>query len=388
MEPISQRSKPRAYSKVVSRSAADKPDYICDGTDDHVQIQAAIDAVELAGGGVVFIKTGTYVLGVTLTIDSANVNLLGEGMEAVVLQAKTAFPTNTSVVTITANYCSVKELMIDGNKANQTTENHYGIYVSGTYCTVERVEVKNTNKGASRGIGIVFQTGGRGLIENCLTHDNEGDGLYTFTTADFMIIRSVHSFSNAGEGIYIDGDQTVIEGCISYSNTLDGFYMAATDGILSNCISHTNTLDGIVVDADNVKVSNCSVYGNTRSGIYLDNGRGVVSGNMIRDNGKNGINVVGADNAVISNNVIYADTGLDADATYSGILLTGTATRNVVTGNRISGDGATNDLAYGIREAAAADDFNVIVGNITTGSDTAQISTQGTSTVSASNVIT
>jgi len=41
----------------VGRSNAQ---YLCDGTDDNVQIQQAIDAVNAAGGGTVFIKAGTY----------------------------------------------------------------------------------------------------------------------------------------------------------------------------------------------------------------------------------------------------------------------------------------------------------------------------------------
>lgn len=44
--------------KTVSLGAGG--DYQCDGVNDEVQIQAAIDAVNAAGGGVVFIKPGTY----------------------------------------------------------------------------------------------------------------------------------------------------------------------------------------------------------------------------------------------------------------------------------------------------------------------------------------
>lgn len=62
-------------------------DYICDGTDDNVQIQAAVDAVATAGG-VVTILAGTYNLSVKITItgsDSYNtptVQLRGVGMHA------------------------------------------------------------------------------------------------------------------------------------------------------------------------------------------------------------------------------------------------------------------------------------------------------------------
>lgn len=50
-----------------------------DGTDDDVQIQAAIDAAEAAGGGIVLLRPVTYVIGTTLTVGD-NVTLLGSGM--------------------------------------------------------------------------------------------------------------------------------------------------------------------------------------------------------------------------------------------------------------------------------------------------------------------
>lgn len=57
-------------------------DYNCDGTDDEVQIQAAIDAVKAAGGGTVRLAVGTYQLSTPLVID-ALVNLIGEGRRTV-----------------------------------------------------------------------------------------------------------------------------------------------------------------------------------------------------------------------------------------------------------------------------------------------------------------
>lgn len=52
--------------------------YYCDGTADDVQIQAAVDYVVALGGGIVFIKKGTYNLA-TYVILGSNVTILGEG---------------------------------------------------------------------------------------------------------------------------------------------------------------------------------------------------------------------------------------------------------------------------------------------------------------------
>jgi polygalacturonase len=48
-------------------------DFVTDGTDDNVEIQAAIDAVVAGGGGTVFVKAGTYSLTAGLTLTSSNV---------------------------------------------------------------------------------------------------------------------------------------------------------------------------------------------------------------------------------------------------------------------------------------------------------------------------
>src|SRR3990167_4263956 len=73
-------------------------EYITDGTADDVQIQAAIDAVSAAGGGVVHIKGGTYNLGYNTAVSpynpqilryginlKSNVYLEGEGINATIL---------------------------------------------------------------------------------------------------------------------------------------------------------------------------------------------------------------------------------------------------------------------------------------------------------------
>jgi Right handed beta helix region len=65
---------------VVTVAPSAGADFVTDGTDDNVEIQAAIDAVVAAGGGTVFIKAGTYSLSASLTLTASNVRIIGEGM--------------------------------------------------------------------------------------------------------------------------------------------------------------------------------------------------------------------------------------------------------------------------------------------------------------------
>lgn len=84
------------YVAASDAPAADKAmaDYVCDGTADEVQIQAAIDAVQATGGGVVLLSPGTFNVAATVeingTIDEDNaktVTLRGCGQQATYLNA-------------------------------------------------------------------------------------------------------------------------------------------------------------------------------------------------------------------------------------------------------------------------------------------------------------
>ncbi len=96
-------------------------DYLVDGTADQVQIQAAIDAVNASGGGMVFIKEGTYNLATALT-NKSNVEIVGEEKNSTILKMGNNLNTtvfNNSTEGLTG--VTVKNLTVDGNGANQTS---------------------------------------------------------------------------------------------------------------------------------------------------------------------------------------------------------------------------------------------------------------------------
>jgi parallel beta-helix repeat protein len=377
----------RCYTKVVSTD--NTGDYQTDGLEDDVEIQAAIDAVEAAGGGVVFIRAGTYVISTELVIDSANVNLIGEGIDATVIQLKAAFPTGEAGIVAGADNISVGMMTIDGNKANQTTESHNGIE-NGTSTTVYDncfydLEVKNINHSSTTGNGIYLVYGERTKIERCHCTGIEGYGFQVNSGVIYTSIVSSFASSNSVHGFLILGAKTMLNNCTAYSNSSSGFYMDSGMGLCGNCVAFQNTVHGFYLTSRDT-ITGCISEDNTQYGVYTDSTRSKIVGCHLYDNGKHGIYVDGADNCIISGNYIDIFNGLDADNTYSGILLTGTALRNVVVGNRIMQIAGTNNWQYGIREAAAADNYNLIDGNIVTNAQTAQISTQGANTVTGDNV--
>lgn len=73
-----------AYKTATTVGSSDS-DYITDGTADDVQIQEAITAVSAAGGGIVYIKKGTYDITSEITAKN-NVWVLGDGIDVTNLQ--------------------------------------------------------------------------------------------------------------------------------------------------------------------------------------------------------------------------------------------------------------------------------------------------------------
>lgn len=83
------------YVVANNASAREKAraDYLCDGTADDVQIQAAIDATKADGGGIVQLSGGTFNLAATLSIsgnidedDADSITLRGVGQQATILK--------------------------------------------------------------------------------------------------------------------------------------------------------------------------------------------------------------------------------------------------------------------------------------------------------------
>lgn len=111
----------------------DGAEYVCDGTADDVQIQAALDA-DL---GPVHLSPGTFSVATSIVIDRDHVHLTGSGWDTT-LQAATNL--NGPVVTNTqptGDYrfgLRIERLRIDGNAANQSSGG--AIKLLGTYYAV------------------------------------------------------------------------------------------------------------------------------------------------------------------------------------------------------------------------------------------------------------
>ncbi len=108
-------------------------DYLCDGTADQVEINAAIQALP-TGGGEIVILDGTYNITATIAMNKDNTKLSGNGAATILKRMWKGSSSAEGVITINATNgrCCVENLQIDGNKATYSSSNNKGIYLQGT----------------------------------------------------------------------------------------------------------------------------------------------------------------------------------------------------------------------------------------------------------------
>ncbi len=133
---------------------ADDCDYLCDGTDDQAEINAAIQALPAAGGEIVILD-GTYNLSSEIDVQKENVTLSGCGFGT---KLTTQF--DYTSVYIRASNCTVQNLFVSAAGAVQTititrSAQHCVVqnnYLDGASCEEWVIEIGGSNNICSSNI--------------------------------------------------------------------------------------------------------------------------------------------------------------------------------------------------------------------------------------------
>ena len=189
--------------------------------DDRVAIQAAIDAVSAAGGGTVYVPTGTYIYsssglnqggrdyGIVL---QSNVTLEGQNRNTSILKAQADSECDGIVTLATGKVnIGIRNLTIDGNEANQTLGgSRFSMWLAyTTNLTLENITSINPS---SWGIRI----GHCEYVEINHIKCDHGDE----TNADGIHFVDTNNVTGGNIDIYTEGD--------------DGFIIGATAGDVAN----------------------------------------------------------------------------------------------------------------------------------------------------------
>ena len=253
------------YALATSTTVCMSPEtcqFQADGTDDDVQIQAAIDS--LGGSGRVFIKAANYLIGSTITITTTGVVLQGDGF-GTVLTAKTNL--NANVISITGSgvrNVTVKNLQIDGKKVNNTSG--HGIYINTPYTSGDTLH----------------------KLIDLYIRDNKNSSIFIDDTDTRVVqLDRVTSYSADGYGFRIAGSDHMITSCIAEGSGLSGFLVKTSNVHFIQCkafgcgrlgASNSNLAGFELEGAQNVTFTGCEAQENWYNGFFTESsGEGEVS---------------------------------------------------------------------------------------------------------------
>lgn len=374
-------------------------DFICDGSDDQVQINAAIGSLP-AQGGSIYLREGTFALSGNITIARSNIVIKGAGASTV-LSLEPAF--DRSITAISASGASnvlISDLSVIGAAEANPERSVLGVSLNDTSdCSIDGIVIRNIG---DDGINIENCVGTLVMdciIDNCtvnavrLSHSTgcrisgnllrgSGDSnLYVFESGDNIISNNqVQGSTNHGM-VLLWSDRNQIDsnringsgnsGLVldtSSSNTVsgNGIYQSALSGIYG-LFGKRNTIEGNVIESvgavgisfdyslDNAVVGNvardCGWYGlmvSTSSGTVL-------SGNTVSGAGLCGIFLFSSDTSLVSGNAV---SGSNQD----GIRIS-SSSDNVISGNTVSGNSQSPSDSFSGIYIQGNSDHNLIDGN-------------------------
>ena len=207
-------------------------DFHCDGVNDEVQIQKAIDQVSKGGGGEIILLEGNYSISKSIKIETHNITLSGEGNLTIL---KLADEANTSIIQVgilpstnAANNFIIRDMVLDGNKTNQTGTTDM-LILNEDDVLIERCTIKNSiNNGIAGAIDADFV-----IIQNSTIKDNTKSGIVI--KGQLWKINNSWIKDNGDHGISVIGTNgTVQTGLITGNNIIsngdEGIRMEATSG--------------------------------------------------------------------------------------------------------------------------------------------------------------
>jgi len=340
----------------------DKADYICDGTADEVEIQAAVDALPSTGGEVGLLD-GQFNLSNPVTLKS-KVHISGTGPATFFAHYSKLFYIPSTAEEVHLSEFSVHAFadtaMIEVyGKRVQMSKLDFLVEQSGEApivieSTAEDVILSTTTFKAagwdSAWAAIDANGGTRILISNCLAKD----------------ILLLYAGSGTSKITVIGCD--AIGGLDDWIINLSG----SKHTILGNTLSDSpNAWAGVLSTASDTTIAFNTIMGVSGSGIVCKGDRNIILGNRLNTSA-DGIKIQGADYCIVQGNIITGCTG-------NGILVTPDAT-NHPTRNQVTGNIATGNSGYGVKIDANAD-YTRVRGNILIGNTLGPILDNGTGTV-------
>jgi hypothetical protein len=350
-------SGPGGDSVSAGRYAAAEYGIVADGTTEtHVELQAAIDAIWLAGGGILELPEGTMVLGATIYVWQG-VTLQGVGGTYNNTYSSTVFSVGGTAFKAKAALNADMLVFRYRPRAGEATPTgpskvrHDGgmfdCVVWGNKSDNQAPTVTDTN------------TSGRGIVLAGVSAVHL-DRVYVVRCAEEGIATIGHNYGGGS----IQCNNMVWGDVRAIGNAENGFYLEGGDHMFGMLTAGYNGLDGIISACGTTAFARVLCWNNGRAGVRQQDGQHTVWSSIeCYDNGSGGFIMSGSPKTVLDSYMMQRngnDTGLSAFLR-AGIVL-GTGCTDVVLGDGVCADNGLYGgpfQQYGISVTDSANTFSL-----------------------------
>jgi len=240
-------------------------DYYCNGFRDDVQINLAISAVNAAGGGVVYVRPGTYNLYAPIILKS-NVILQGAGMGVTTFKAINLYYASAGTNSLISQTSSSTNLAVyditfdrNGQRENSPTIDGTALlqFVNCTFVRVKRCEFKNgiyytVYVALSSQIWIQDNYVTSGWTTTSITNQQDGIHLSNCTFA-YIQNNYVNTYGISSASVRSSGDDAIAIQADKTANTNPCLHIVISNNII---LSGSRGI-GLFVDAASVQHVDC-----------------------------------------------------------------------------------------------------------------------------------
>jgi len=276
--------------------------YVCDGTDDEVELQSALDYVNGLGGGKVQLEKGTYYITTTHYIYiSSKTTLSGQGWNNTIIQNTGAGGSGQLVILRDgAEHIVIENLKITSDDTNYG----YFIYAEGKLnniliqnCRIAQRDGTGGGAGGTRCITFVTDTTTNVWICNNIFYENQEQAVWIEKGYSYHILNNYFStlalsYSADKKYIYL---LNVRDSVISGNEMYYGKINIYAD---SNCQN--------LIISNNISISD-TVYPNSTTGFSIDASSSVINGNLSKECDK-GFTIGGSYNTITGNSSLNSTT--------------------------------------------------------------------------------
>lgn len=262
-------------------------DFLCDGTADDVEINAAIQTLRSTGGEVVLLD-GVYHLSSQILMNKEGITLTGNGANTKIIRAfnDDEYSPDQGLILINESYCTVKNLYIDCKNGTYTANSAInlaegdnciiadntivnctgdGVYIVGNYHTIENNVILNCFQ------GLYLSDCTKAAVTNNRIEEAQSAGVYLYNVEDIVFNNNVvENCADSGIKFQNCNESTFVGNVCNY-NAQCGMYITRGDN---------NTICGNTCNGN----GNFAIYVGTTpknnmfvANTYFDNSAGTIS---------------------------------------------------------------------------------------------------------------